>query len=82
MKNLYLSIAATVALLLSGCGSDNGNGGGGTSSSGAGNQFVAAVRDTLTQPADAEPNPVDGIGNGADDSGEPEAVPQTQSPAQ
>ena len=78
MKNLSLSIATTVALLLGGCGSDNDNGGGGTSSSGAGSKFVAAVRDTLTQPADAEPNTIDGIGNSPDDSGEPEAVPASQ----
>lgn len=78
MKNLSLSIAATLALLLSGCGDDNDNGGGGTSSSGASGQFVAAVRDTLAQPADAEPNTVDGIGNSPDDSGEPEAVSASQ----
>lgn len=77
MKSLSLSIVATLALLLSGCGDDNDNGGG-TSSSGAGGQFVAAVRDTLTQPADAEPNSVDGIANSPDDSGEPEAVSASQ----
>lgn len=74
MKNLSIPIATVaLALLLSGCGSDNDNGGSGGSSS-AGSNFVATVRDTLTQPADAEPAAVEATANSPEDSAEPETL--------
>lgn len=74
MKNLSIPIATVaLALLLGGCGSDNDNGGGGGSSS-AGSNFVATVRDTIAQPADAEPAAVESNANSPEDNAEPEAL--------
>lgn len=75
MKTLSMPIAvATLALLLGGCGSNNNNDGGNASGAGSGGEFVATVRNTLTQAADAEPNTVDSIANSPNDSAEPETL--------
>lgn len=71
MKRLMSIAGVTAALLLGGCGSNGG--GGGANSANGGSGFVAAVRATLGQDADAEPTEVDG-GNAIDDSTEPETL--------
>lgn len=72
MKHVISIAAVTAVLLLSGCGGNN-DGGGGTNSANASGGFIAAVRTTLGQDADAEPAAVDG-GNVIDDSAEPETL--------
>ena len=76
MKTLLAPIATlTLALWLGGCGSDNDDGGGASSANASeSGRFIAAVRDTLGQPADAEPAAVDDIAADVDDSAEPETL--------
>lgn len=74
MKTSLAPIATvTLVLLLGGCGSTNDNGGGASNLSPSA-RFIAAVRDTLGQQADAEPAAVDAIDASVDDSAEPETL--------
>ena len=72
MKHVISLATVTAVLLLGGCGGSD-DGGGGANSAVTGGDFVAEVRTTLGQEADAEPAAVDG-GNAIDDSAEPETL--------